>query len=61
MIIEYIVLIKERWWFTGNIYVLPKIRYDSGVVWNLPYWMQGARVTGVERRCASVLVYSIKS
>ena len=28
MIIEYIVLIEERWWFTGNIYVLPQIRYD---------------------------------
>ena len=28
MIIEYIVLIEGRWWFPGNIYVLPKIRYD---------------------------------
>ena len=29
MIIEYIVLIEGRWWFTGNIYVLPKFRYDN--------------------------------
>ena len=20
---------RERWWFKGNIYVLPKIRYDK--------------------------------
>ena len=39
MIIEYIIFIQERWWFTGNIYVLPIIRYDSTFNHTLSDWV----------------------
>ena len=39
MIIEYFIFIQERWWFTGNIYVLPIIRYDSTLNHTLSDWV----------------------
>ena len=43
MIIEYFVLIEGRWWFKGNIYVLPKIKVDD-------YWNEHSAIFQLHRQ-----------